>query len=352
MKEMEYKIVDVDKLLPNPYEPRKVFDGESIRELSNSLKSRGEIEPIIVRRREKGYQIIAGGRRWDAAKKAGMKKIPVLIRDIPEEDVLLDSLIENVHRKDLESVERENAVFTLWNSGRWKTREELAKVLGKSVPWVQQNIGAAEIRRKEKVVATIPTKTIIDTIGLEKEDRTKIIELVEKEEIPEKEVREYARVVKEAPPVVKKAVLKPKTRITPRIAKRMIELELPEPKQVEIIKEIETYRLEEEEALPLIERAKEIEIKLPPPEEWEEIRKRYEELQQEIKSRLETPEAKERGKLFRNWAGHIAVSGALGSMICPVCGSKQLGWICDELEIKEALKEAEEKYKQSMKGKK
>jgi ParB family chromosome partitioning protein len=348
-RKMEYRIADVDRLAPNPFQPREHFDKESLRELGNSLKSRGEIQPIVVREHGKGYQIIAGERRWRAAKLAGLREIPVLVKETAEEDVLLESLIENLHRLDLTSTERENAVYELWKTGRWETEEELAKELGMSSTWVATNVNAALLRKKERIPAAISTKIIHDTATLQKEERQQVIEKYTREEITEPKIREYARVLKKAPEPVKRAVLKPKSRITPRIAEEI--LELPEPKQAAAIKQVESLRLEEEEAIRHIETMK-VEVPLPPPEEWEKVRERYEALQKEIKAKLETPEAKERGELFRNWSSHIAVAGVLDSISCPICKSKNLGWICHKLTIKDALAESEKKYREDLtKGK-
>jgi len=347
---MEFKIVDVDDLVPNPFQPREGFDKESISELANSLKSVGEIQPIIVRKNKKGYQIIAGERRWRAAKFARMKEVPVLVKDTVEENVLLESLIENLHRQDLTSVERENAIYELWETGRWKSHEELGKALGKSRDWVEGNVRAASIRKKEKIPAEITTRTIIDTAGLEREERKQIIAKVEREELPAERVREVARVVKKAPPPIKKAVLKPKARITPRVAEKI--MELPEEKQTEAIKRIEAGRLEEEEAESEIAVIKAEEKFAPLPEAWGELRERYEKFREEIKAELETPEAKERGRLFRNWVAHTTISGALKQLSCPVCGAdwREFGWMCHRLNAKDALEKVEEQYQKSIKG--
>lgn len=345
LRNIECKIVDVNKLSPNPSQPREKFDEENLSELAVSLKSRGDIQPIIVREHERGYQIIAGERRWRAAKLAGMKEVPVLVRATAEEDVLLESLIENLHRQDLKSHERENAVYALWKTDRWKTYEELGKTLGKTYKWVSSNVEAASIRKKERIPVEVSTRTISSTVGLEREERRQIIEKVRKEEIPEKEVREYARVVKKATKPVKKALLKPKSRLTPKMAQKL--LELPEPKQVRAVKQIEALRLEEDEAISHVEAMK-VEVPLPPPEEIGKVRVRYEELQKEIKAKLETPEAIERGDLFRNWTSHIAVAGIFDSISCPICKSKKLGWMCHNLTIQDALSTAEKKYKEDI----
>jgi len=343
--EMKFKTVDIDILSPNPFQPREHFDKESLTELANSLKSRGQIQPVVVREQGSRYQIIAGERRWRAAKIAGLREIPVLVKDTAEENVLLESLIENLHRLNLTSVERENAVYRLWKTGKWKNHAELGRELGKSPTWVSSNVNSAIIRKKEKISPTISTRIIHSTSTLGEEERSQIIEKFRREEITEPKIREYARVVKKATKPVKKALLKPKSRVTPKMAQKL--LELPEPKQVRAVKQIEALRLEEDEAISHVEAMK-VEIPLPPPEELGEVRARYEELQKDIKAKLSTPEAIERGELFRNWTSHIAVAGIIDSISCPVCKSKKLGWICHNLTIQDALAKAEKKYKEDL----
>lgn len=350
---MEFKIVDVDDLVPNPFQPREGFDKESIGELANSLKSVGEIQPIIVKKNKKGYQIIAGERRWRAAKFAKLKEVPVLIKDTTEENVLLESLIENLHRLDLTSVERENAVYELWKTKRWKSYGGLAKQLGKSDEWVEQNVEAASIRKKERIPVEISTRTIVDTAGLEKEDRKQIIAKVQREELHAEKVRDVARILRteKASPQLRRAVLKPKSRITPRIAETVLELD--KEKQPEVIKEIETHRLDEEEAREIVAQHK-IELPTPSGEEFlskvAEIQERYKELQDEIKETLKDPDVQKRGKMFRNWLAHQAMLNVAGSAFCPVCGKgwQNLEWTCDHLNIKEAEKLAAEKYQEKV----
>jgi len=78
-------MISVDEIQPNPFQPRESFEKESLRELADSIRDASVIQPIVVRRHGKGYQIIAGERRWRAAQMAGLKEIPSLIKDIPEE---------------------------------------------------------------------------------------------------------------------------------------------------------------------------------------------------------------------------------------------------------------------------
>lgn len=352
---MEFKIVDVDDLVPNPFQPREGFDKESIGELASSLKSVGEIQPIVVRKNKKRYQIIAGERRWRAAKFARLKEVPVLVKDTVEENVLLESLIENLHRLDLTSVERENAVYELWKTERWKTQEELAKVLGKDRTWVSGNLLAANIRKKERIPTTVSTRTIIDTARLEREERRQIITKVKREELPAERARVVARVVEKAPPLVKRAVLEGK--VTPAAAETIIQLS--KSKQAEVLREVKAERFTEAETIARVQEVK-AEIERPPPsaKEIEAFRELAEEAEAEIKDILSRPKVRERGRWFKNWIAHSAVAGAVGEIFCPICGAKsnwtKFGWFCKKhppMNVKEAYEKVHDEYQKSIKRK-
>ncbi len=105
LKEDRYADLDIDQLRPNPFQPRLKFSSESIDELALSIKESGVLQPIVVVPEEDHYRIIIGERRWRAAQKMGLKKIPVLIRTMPKEKQLEASLIENLHREDLNPLE-------------------------------------------------------------------------------------------------------------------------------------------------------------------------------------------------------------------------------------------------------
>lgn len=105
LKDERYAEVDIEDVLPNPVQPRVRFDQKSIEGLAQSIKESGVLQPILVVPDGENYKIIIGERRWRAAQKAGLKKIPVLIRSIPKERQLETSLIENLHREDLNSLE-------------------------------------------------------------------------------------------------------------------------------------------------------------------------------------------------------------------------------------------------------
>ena len=123
--------IDIDLLRPNKFQPRTHVDDERIEELSRSIRANGIIQPIVARKVDEGYEIIAGERRWRAAQRAGLLKVPVVVRDIPEDRLLAVALIENIQREDLNPIEEAQAYRKLLSEGNL-TQEELAKRLGQS----------------------------------------------------------------------------------------------------------------------------------------------------------------------------------------------------------------------------
>ncbi len=132
--------VNIDELMSNPYQPRKVFDEEALTELSESIKEHGVFQPIIVKKSVKGYNIIAGERRAKASKLAGLTKIPAIIRNFTDEEMMQVALLENLQREDLSAIEEAKAYKSIIESLRL-TQEELAKRLGKSRSHITNMLG-------------------------------------------------------------------------------------------------------------------------------------------------------------------------------------------------------------------
>jgi ParB family chromosome partitioning protein len=122
--------VDTDLLRPNKFQPRTHVDDDRIEDLSRSIRSNGIIQPIVVRKVEQGYEIIAGERRWRAAQRAGLLKVPVVVRDIPEDKLLAVALIENIQREDLNPIEEAMAYRRLSDQFHL-TQEQIADAVGK-----------------------------------------------------------------------------------------------------------------------------------------------------------------------------------------------------------------------------
>ncbi len=122
--------VDIDALMPNPLQPRQQLDDERLQELANSIRESGVIQPLVVRRRDNRYEIVAGERRWRAAQLAGLKKVPVVVRDVSDEEQLVLALIENIQREDLNPVEEASAYQSMVRDFHM-TQEEIATRVGK-----------------------------------------------------------------------------------------------------------------------------------------------------------------------------------------------------------------------------
>lgn len=129
----------LERVYPKADQPRKIFDKEALNDLMASIKENGVIQPIIVRKKGEDYEIIAGERRWRAAKAAGLMKIPSIIRDIDEETASRISLIENIQRENLNPIEEAEAYKRLMKEYSLK-QDELAKAVGKSRSYISNNI--------------------------------------------------------------------------------------------------------------------------------------------------------------------------------------------------------------------
>lgn len=132
--------VAVDALHPNPRQPRKAFDEEALEELAHSVREFGLLQPVVARERaEGGYELVMGERRLRAAHRAGLATIPVIVRDTPDDDLLRDALLENIHRVELNPLE-EAAAYEQLLAEFGVTHEELASRLGRSRAQVSNTI--------------------------------------------------------------------------------------------------------------------------------------------------------------------------------------------------------------------
>lgn len=127
--------VDVEELRANPYQPRKYFGEESLAELTESIREHGIVQPLIVRKTIKGYEIVAGERRFRAAIRANLETVPVVVKEFNDKQVMEIALIENLQREDLNPIEVANAYQKLMDEFSM-TQEELAARVGKSRPHI------------------------------------------------------------------------------------------------------------------------------------------------------------------------------------------------------------------------
>lgn len=199
--------VDVDELRPNPYQPRVKFEEDALDELAESIKEHGIFQPILVKKSIKGYDIIAGERRTRAAKKAGLEKVPVIIRDVTDEEMMQVALLENLQRENLTAIEEATAyksIIDLMNI----TQEELAQKLGKSRSHITNMLGL--LRLSEHIQNMILDNSLsmgharviskLDDVNRQEELARKTVE----EHLSVRELEELATTEVKAKPIVQR----------------------------------------------------------------------------------------------------------------------------------------------------
>lgn len=190
-------LIDIYQLEPNREQPRKDFDEEALDELVASIAKHGVIQPIIVRKQSKGYEIVAGERRWRAAKKAGLKEVPAIVKELSQVEVSQIALIENLQREDLNPIEEAFAYKNL--SEKYNlTQEEISQAVGKSRPYISNIMRLLNL--EEEIMELISKGTITSGHGrallaLEDGDiRKKLCKTIVENNLS---VRETERLVKE-----------------------------------------------------------------------------------------------------------------------------------------------------------
>ena len=149
--------VNISELRPNPYQPRKVFDKDALAELAKSIKEHGVFQPIIIKKSIKGYEIIAGERRVRASKMAGLDKVPAIIRNLNDEQMMEIALLENLQRENLSAIEEAKAYKSLIDNLHL-TQEQLSEKVGKSRSHVTNILGL--LRLPEEVQDMVVNKKI------------------------------------------------------------------------------------------------------------------------------------------------------------------------------------------------
>ena len=132
----------IDDIISNPYQPRKIFDDEQLNDLTNSIKERGIIQPIVVRpskSQDEKFEIIAGERRWLAAKRANLDSVPVVILNVDDEKSLEFAIVENVQRQDLNPIEEAKGYQKLIDEFNYN-QEKLSKFIGKSRSYIANSL--------------------------------------------------------------------------------------------------------------------------------------------------------------------------------------------------------------------
>ncbi len=201
-KEEEIVELNIDDLRSNPYQPRQSFDETKLQELADSIKEYGVLEPIIVKKSVKGYEIVAGERRTKACILAGVKTIPAIIRDFSDEDMMQIAVLENIQREDLNPIEEAEAYSKLLKVLNI-TQEELGKKLGKSRSHITNMLGLLNLPDNVKADVLSGLISMGHAKVLSKiEDEETINDLVKKVKSDKLSVRELESLASN--PVVKK----------------------------------------------------------------------------------------------------------------------------------------------------
>jgi len=255
---LEVRMLRVDQIRPNPFQPRESFPKDEIQQLANTVKEVGLLQPITVRKKGETYQIIAGERRWRACQLAGLKEIPAIIKDVNDSQLMMESLIENVQRQDLEPIEKARGLAEVYRLGGFKSR--VAKRLKRVDSIVQQTetykgVELSEEDRKIKEIADMVGLSydyqyrLLSQLRLKPEEQKRVTELrlsydkiasistIEEEEDRKKlieiaptlegaKVKKVSKIVRRGPKPIKEAVLR--RQVEPEIAEEILKVEAPE----------------------------------------------------------------------------------------------------------------------------
>ena len=131
----DINFIEIDEIAPNESQPRKTFNKEKLEELARSLKTHGVIQPIVVRKQGSHYEVVAGERRWRAARIAGLSEVPCIVRELTDEQNMLVAIIENVQREDLNPIEEARGIRAMIEDYKL-TQDEVAKAVSKSRPYI------------------------------------------------------------------------------------------------------------------------------------------------------------------------------------------------------------------------
>ena len=210
----DVKLLNLSELRSNPYQPRKVFDDAKLEELATSIKEYGVIEPIIVKRSIKGYEIVAGERRTLAARKAGLEKIPAIIRDFTDEEMLEIAILENIQRENLNIIEEAEAYKKMLETLHL-THDELSKKIGKSRSYLTNILGLLQLPSKiQKLILDDKLSMGHARILSKLSDVEKVFDLTQRVVDENLSVRELENIVNENY-VRKNPIAKPKAQVNP-----------------------------------------------------------------------------------------------------------------------------------------
>ncbi len=258
-------IIDIplNEIRSNPYQPRTTFVDETLQELADSIKEVGIVQPILVKKSIKGYELIAGERRTKAARLAGLENIPAIVKEFTDQEMMEIALIENIQREDLNPIDEANAYANIIKvSGM--TQEEFAKKFGKSRSYVTNLLGLVNLPNKTKVLVQEKKISMGHARALSKiEDDNKIDELamkivensmsvrdieklISEENIPKKNKLNRSMETKNIRNTIYERIFQEKVGTKVKIKERKIEIPFDSDKDLERILDILGIRVEGE----------------------------------------------------------------------------------------------------------
>ncbi len=261
-KKSDIMEIPISEIRSNPYQPRKTFDEESLKELADSMKDHGIIQPIIVKKAIKGYELIAGERRTKAAKIAGFETVPAIIRDLNDQEMMEIALLENIQREDLNPIEEAEAYKNIIELEHF-TQEEFAQKFGKSrshvtnmlgllnLPEVvkdsvkHKNLSMGHARALSKIEDEEKIKDLAEKVVKESLSVRKLEELINEENLPKKQTQIRVREEKDIRNSIYEKIMREKIGTKVKISSRKIEIPYDSDKDLERILEILGIRIEE-----------------------------------------------------------------------------------------------------------
>lgn len=257
-KDNEIKEINLDDIRRNPYQPRKTFDENALKELASSIKEHGVVQPVIVKKSVKGYELIAGERRTRAARMAGLETIPAIIRDFTDQEMMEIALIENIQRENLNPIEEAQAFKNIINETNM-TQEQIATKFGKSRSYVTNLLGLLNLPNSVQKEVEEKKISLSHARALSKiTDPNKVIELAQRVIKENLSVREIEKITnnEELPKKVKinrtnnvkfiifEKILREKIGTKVKISNRKIEIPFDSDKDLERILEIINVKIE------------------------------------------------------------------------------------------------------------
>ena len=189
--------INIDEIRSNPYQPRRTFDTETLNELAKSIEEYGVVQPVIVKKSIKGYELIAGERRTKAAKIAGLKVIPAIIKDFDDQQMMEIALIENIQREDLNPIDEAVSISNIIKL-RGYTQDEFANKFGKSRTYVTNILGLLKLPEDVKKMVEKRTLSMSHARVLSKiDDEEKVVRLAKQVITDELSVRELEKITQD-----------------------------------------------------------------------------------------------------------------------------------------------------------